>query len=355
MAHDPKREDYQRLSLRFVHTLDADNPAAATREFAAFGRRFAQDRDSLPQTDADRAFHLVALACEVVDYRLPFAPEGQAEKLIARGKSLLDEALSLDPACFDALRMRSSTECPTVEARYQFLVEREPEVRAACEAARDQALAAEGSRPGAEAHTDRASLAADLALRPWLRWMASMAEEALICGRNRACIDACEKLLAADPYDSCDARFTLAYALAKLEDEEGLDELDRRYATISPLRPDDDPWVLLARTALAHKRCDIAAARACLERILTSYPNAGATLIRQVELPDGEFARLNVAPYSEDELILATSEGIVLLQEGMDRTGRGVFGSWVATTVAELDPGAAARARTQEAEGAETR
>ena len=60
MAHDPRREDYQRLSLRFAEELDKGDPADAARAFASFGRRFAQDRDGLPQTDADRAFHLVA-------------------------------------------------------------------------------------------------------------------------------------------------------------------------------------------------------------------------------------------------------------------------------------------------------
>ena len=72
MAHDPRREDYQRLALRFVRTIDPQDPAAA-REFTDFGRRFAQERDSLPQTDADRAFHLVCRATELIDYKLPFA------------------------------------------------------------------------------------------------------------------------------------------------------------------------------------------------------------------------------------------------------------------------------------------
>ena len=49
----------------------------------------------------------------------------------------------------------------------------------------------------------------------------------------------------------------------------------------------------------------------------------------QRELPDGVFARLAVAPLSEDELILAVSEGTVLLQEGRDAQARGAFGSWV--------------------------
>ena len=71
MAHDAKREDYQRLSLRYALELDKSGATDAARAFAAFGRRFAQNRDSLPQSDADRAFHLVALATEIIDYRLP--------------------------------------------------------------------------------------------------------------------------------------------------------------------------------------------------------------------------------------------------------------------------------------------
>ena len=40
MAHDPRREDYQRLSLRFAEELDKGDPADAARAFASFGRRF---------------------------------------------------------------------------------------------------------------------------------------------------------------------------------------------------------------------------------------------------------------------------------------------------------------------------
>lgn len=339
MSHDPKREDYQRLSLRFASELDGAEPGVAARAFAAFGRRFAQDRDSLPQSDADRAFHLVALATEVVDYRLPFASDEQAPALIQRGKDLLDEALSLDPTCYDALRMRSSSESPTVETRYRLLSERADEVRGYCEARRDEALA------GADG--ERAQLAASLAMRPYWRWLASLAEEALVCGRNRMAADAAERLLRSDPADSCDVRFTLAYALAKLEDEKSLDALEARYPTISPARPANDAWMLFARVALAHKRCDFAAARELLGRLLAAYPQGAAVLIRQGELPDGEFSRLRVRPYSEDELVLATSEGIVLLQEGNDRTGKGVLGAWVADQVARMSPDAAREAERE--------
>ena len=339
MAHNPQREDYQRLSLRFARELDQGDPVAATRAFASFGRRFAQDRDSLPQSDADRAFHLAVLAAEIVDYQLPFASDEQAQTLIQRGKDLLDEALSLDPSCHDAVRMRSSSLTPSIEARYQFLSERAEDVRASCEQARESA--------GAELDGERRALAQDIAMRPYWRWLASLAEEALICGRNRVAADVAERLLASDPRDTSDVRFTLAYALAKMEDGKGLAELERRYAEISPLRGPDDAWIMLAHVALAHKRCDFAGARSWLARIIELYPGAAGALLRQVELPDGEFARLRVVPYSEDELILAISEGIVLLQEGNDRSGRGVLGSWVAREVARLDPAAAREAAVE--------
>lgn len=336
MAHDAQREDYLRMSLRFALELDGADPAEAARAFASFGRRLAQDRDSLPQSDADRAFHLVALASDVIDRQLPFAGDAQAEELIRRGRTLLDEALSLDASCWDALRMRSSSQIASIDERYRFLVENESAVRSDCEAERDRLVETLDG--------DRALLGASIAMRPYWRWLASMAEEALICGRNRAAVDAAERLLASDPSDLSDVRFTLAYALAKLEDGAGLARLRERYATLSPLRPADDAWILLAEVALAHKRCDFSAAREGLARLLASYPGCGFVLIRQSELPDGEFARLRVPPYGEDELIIAASEGVVLLQEGNDRSGKGVLGSWVARTVAQIDPGSVAEA-----------
>lgn len=333
MAHDPRREDYQRLSLRYALELDGDDPFAASRAFATFGRRFAQNRDSLPQSDADRAFHLVTLATEAIDYRLPFATDAQAEELISRGRALLDEALSLDASCWDALRMRSSAQTSSIDERYWFLAGRVDEVQASCEEERERVIEALGG--------ERGTLGATISMRPYWRWLASMAEQALICGRNHDAVAAAERLLASDPRDLSDVRFTLAYALAKLEDEEGLADLRRRYATISPLRAADDAWITLAEVALAHKRCDFSAAREGLSHLLATYPKCGFALIRQSELPDGEFARLRVQPYGEDEIIIAVSEGIVLLQEGSDSSGRGVLGSWVAKAVSELDPTAA--------------
>ena len=101
-------------------------------------------------------------------------------------------------------------------------------------------------------------------------------------------------------------------------------------------RAADDAWIQISQIALAHKSCRFADARQLTERLLATYPGSAGVLIRQAEIPDGRFARIRVPAYGEDELVVAVSEGVVLLMEGMERTGRGVLGAWVARTVSEL-------------------
>ena len=320
VAYDPHREDYQRLGLRFARSLDGQDPATATRAFASFGRRFAQNHDSLPQSDADRAFHLVAEATTLIDYELPFADDAHAEQLIEQGHQLLDEAIGLDPQCHDAIRMKSAAESPSFESYYAFLAREADNVRTSCEEARAQVH---------DESVERAALEADLAMRPYYRWLATLATKAVICGRNREAIRMSERLLELDPQDNSDVRFTCAIAYAKLEDQQGL---ERFAAKTRPLMRagTEDAWMQLSLIALAHKRHDIASAQRLLTRLISTYPHASEALVSQKELPDGVFARLAVAPFSEDELILAISEATVLLQEGRDDAGRGVLGTWIA-------------------------
>ncbi len=321
MAFDPQKEDYQRLGLRFAESLDSSDSATATREFAAFSRRFAQDRDSLPQSDADRAFHLVVRASRKIDYELPFATDQAPEEIIEDGHRILDEALSLDSHCYDAIRMKAGAQYDSFDSFLQMLNDREEEVRAYCE---EQSTMARSRSEG-----ERARLATELAMRPYLRWLATQAEEALICGRNKQAARIALEALEIDPHDMADIRFTAALAYAKLEDEQGLNSLFASNHTAGRTRPTNDAWSQLARLGLAHKLHDLSSAEAVLEELVATYPRAAEALIRQTELPDGVFARLAVVPYSEDELILALSEGSVLLQEGVDLQGRGVLSSWV--------------------------
>ena len=329
MAYDPRREDYLRLSLRFAHTLDGEAPDVAARAFAGFGRRFARSRDSLPQTDADRAFRLVADAAELIDYKLPFAASDEdARRLIDRGHQLLDEAVALDPDSADAHRMLASAERPGFDGFHDFLAAGADEVIARCTEARD-AIADD---------TERAALERDIAMRPALRWLATMAANAVVCGRNRKALRICARALELDPSDGPDVRYTAALAFAKLEDEQGLQRLLDDTRALPRSRDGADAWTILARCALAHKRRDLDEARTQIGLLITAYPHAAATLVRQRELPDGVFARFPAPPYSEDELIVALSEGTVLLLEGREQDGRGPFGLWVAETAAEMAP-----------------
>lgn len=328
MAHDAQREDYLRMSLRFALSLDGGAPDDANFAFSTFGRRFAQLRDTLPQSDADRAFYLVTLATELLDYRLPFAGEEFVDTLRDRGRGMLDEALSLDPSCHDATRMRVGLDVASYEERLRLLREGGDHVRAACERERDE-LCDQLEEP-------RRPLAASIAMRPWWRWLAETAECALICGHNRVAVEASETLLASDPRDLSDVRFTLAYALTKLEDGPALERLIARYPSFRLGRAANDAWTLLSQAALAHKRYDLDEAAGFISRLLAAYPGGSTALVQQVEIGDGLFARIRVPAYSEDELVVALSEGIVLLQEGVERTGKGVFGAWVARTAERL-------------------
>lgn len=323
MAFDPRREDYQRLGLRFARTLDSEDPFGAARAISSFSRRFVQNRDSLPQSDGDRAFHLVAEATDLIDYQLPFAADEACQSLLDNAERLLGEALDLDPKCHDARRMMAAASCPSFESYYRYLANGADEVRRDCERIANEA--------STEYYSGQHDLARDIAMRPYLRWLATEAGKALICGRYTRTIQLSRDLLGLNPADPCDVRFTAALAFAKLEDETGLDALVTRCRHISRPRPDKDAWLLIARLAIAYKQHDLEVARGWLDELLAAYPHAAATLTRQDELPDGVFSRLAVSPFSEDEMILAVSEGTVLLQEGRDESDHGVLGSWLAS------------------------
>lgn len=328
MALDPHTEDFQRLGLRFAASLDDRDPFSAARAVADFGRRYRQQRDSLPQTDADRAFGLVTRATDLIDYQLLFSTDEGANSIIAEARKLLLEAVDVDRSCHDALRMLAAADSASPNAYQHYLAKGAGGIRKACERARDAV-----DFPG-----EAAEVAATLAMRPYVRWLAAEAACALVCGRYRLCVRLAHELLEVDPTDAADVRLTLALAYAKLEDDTALDTLSRHAGTTFGLA-----WYALARMATAFKRGDRAAAEREVSLLLKAYPYAGATLSRQDDLPDGVYARIVVAPMGEDELVLATSEATVLLQEGCDACERGTLGSWLA--------GLDAVAEAQEADG----
>ena len=329
MAFDPKKEDFDRLFIHHLIETSATEPPNP-QQFNSYVAHFSDNPDALIASDEDRAFHLMAQAVEKIDYLLPTVNESEGKPFVLDGQKLLARACELDPHCFDALRMHQAMACTALEDHFQYLVEQEEEVHQIC--IEKGAAAAKGvSEEFAEA-------VVELAMRPYYRWLSALATRALISGRNKAAISYGQKLFSLDPTDFGDIRFTLALAYAKLEDADGLAKLEKQYATVFPPRPPDDAWMMLARMALAFKTNNREYANDLLDKLLAHYKTGALTLFIQRDLPEGEYARLNVEPYSEDELILAVSEAAVLLQEGNDFTGRGIFGRWLGSEIERRYP-----------------
>lgn len=345
---DANMEDYLRLSLHYAASMPATNPFEAARAATTFANKYQNARDSLEQTDADRAFWLVVRATELVDYRLPFSEDSEASSLVAQAHNLLTEAVELDQECWDAQRMLSAARQNGPIDYAHYLAEHAEEVKASC-TARADAIATQGFGTSVSAGISATSAASNpnhiganqskialdsemlemarqLTMRPYLRWLAVQASIALICGRYTLSITYAKAALELDPADPADVSFTMALAYAKLEDAEALAELDRTHP-----QEHGAAWFGLARMAIAFKQGNMAAADEELKALLETYPTGALALSIQNDIPDGIFGRILVEPGSEDELILAISEATVILQEGFDIYERGSMGSWLAS------------------------
>ena len=270
MAFDAQVEDWQRMGMRLARTLDAGDPFGSVRAAVSFGHRYASDRDSLPQTNSERAFRLVAQATELIDYELPFAEPARADHIIAEARGMLEQARTLDPHCHDAARMIAAQDRPSFDEFYHYLTEGDAAVRAGCERARDAV-----NLPDPQA----CRLARDLAFLPYLRWLANEASRALICGRYRKAIEHATELARLDENGIADADLTLAIAHTKLEDQAALDELAARGGG-----PMGNAWLALATLAMAYKRRDMSAATQVTSQIIAKWPHAALTLELQDEL-----------------------------------------------------------------------
>ena len=315
MAMTPRAEDFERLAIRWAdapHTAEGyPNIIAA---ISAFPERFVANRDSLPQNDTDRAFALVCRACDLLDVKLSSAADdAEANRLTAEATNCLDEALKLDPTCYDALRIRHGLEFGPRDAMVSFLTESVDEVLEMCQAA---------SR-SADVEAPRGSWSHSVYMRPYLRWQLNLANEQLNCGRYRRSLEVCERLLEEDVPDLAGARLVAAYDCVKLEDPEALAALMARYPG------DDNAWFALARLFLAYKQRRLDDAAAILHDIVRRFPLAGTTLTYQDELPAGSFGHLEYAPGSADELFVAVSEAAVILDENCGE-GLSPLSQWIA-------------------------
>ena len=332
MAFDPIQEDCLRLVLGAMR-----RERIYPLENAAFIERCMEDFHADPARlivhDRDRSFHLVAMATEIVDYRVPFIMDDTAaDAEAAKAEAQLREACELDPANWDAKRMLAALEAESNDAYVSYLLDHRADVEA--DLAR---VTSETSTP-----YDR-EFAGDLGRRPYLRWLAAIASRALIAGQYRLALTVAEESLAYAPADPADVRHTAMLAMAKLEYPRAeLDRFHKRYGTAyaSPLilgrrhhlaEKSPDAWTLIAQLACAYHDFDMAGATRMLKQLMRVYPHSAEALYYQAEFPDGVFCRVNVEPGSIDELILALSEATPLLQEGLGSPSNACLSTWIAT------------------------
>lgn len=301
-AMSPRAEDFERLAVRWADAIHSDDGyPSMVAAIAAFPEHYLADRDALPQNDSDRAFWLVCRASEILDRGIyEVADDAAAMEMAQQATALLDEALVLDPNCHDAKRMRYALDRPSRDDMVSWLSDNADDVRESCLKA---AAAAELVPP--DGHWGLS-----VYLRPYLRWLLSLANEQLNCGRYRCSLEVCDKLLELDANDVAGARMVAAYDYVKLEDAEGLAGLIGRFPG------EKNAWFLLARCFMAYKQRRLDDAAAILHEIVRTYPSAGYTLALQEELPSGLFScHLEFAPMSADELYIAMSEASVVTDE----------------------------------------
>ena len=143
---------------------------------------------------------------------------------------------------------------------------------------------------------------ADVFSRPKLRLEAAISRTLLDGARHRLAAQACERVIAVAPTDELGCRHTEAIALARLEDEEGFDQLDARFGR------HDNAWTSLSRCVLMYKLGRMSAARRALAGFDRLCQGGSYALMRpvfvEVYLPD----RPPVAVNSLEEATLAVHE-----------------------------------------------
>jgi hypothetical protein len=224
-----------------------------------------------------------------------------------------DRALSLDPGCVDAKLLRVLAADQDPNEALGLLLELQQEVE---------------EQDGPLVVPDSGDAWDDVFSRPRLRLDAAVARTCFDGARYRLAESSCRSLIEHAPSDVLGARLTCSLALARLEDEKGLNALDVRF------RRAGNAWMHLSRALLMFKLDRLGAA----QRAIMGFANlceGGAYLLAHptyvdIYLPD----RPSFKPGSFEESLLAVHEADPIVVDTPD------FVAWASTL-----PGFVARAQ----------
>jgi hypothetical protein len=201
------------------------------------------------------------------------------------------QALSQDDSCLDAQLVQTLAAELNPDDRLDALLQ----IEAKADAAAELSLGATGDAWD------------DVFMRPRLRLWDAIARTCLDGGRYRMALEVSQGLMAASPADQVGGRLTAALALARLEDEEGFNELDAR------LSGRENSWLNLGRTILLYKLGRMSAARRALRGYGELCEGAAYALLRPTfveiylpdrpEVPAGGFEEATFAVHEAEPII----------------------------------------------------
>lgn len=277
----------------FVHRLLKEQPALSNQAAEELRAAVTANPMAYLEDSADKAFmHLGEVLMREDELRseeefmddeaFERARHARMERIVAGCK----EALEIDPSCLDAKTVQALSTSDDANDVFEAL------------------LAIEQSLGGSELAGLKAQplSAATVEQRPYLRFYTAYARWSLNTTRYKLACKVCWNAIERDPDDIYGARYTLAIALARLENEESFNKLDARFCN------KDSAWSNLARVLLMFKLDRIPAARRALRTYAQANRGAAYALLRPVYveayLPD----RPKFEPGSFEEAVLAVHE-----------------------------------------------
>ena len=295
------------LTERLLRKAVKADPALATdaARLAEFSRTAMRNPQSCVRDDEDRAFLMLEKAVsraqrdiddelDALYYQDGNEPRKPPSKL-PQTRNLLERCLQTDPHCYDAHTLDTLIMADTFEQAIAGLEALEGPAKEWCSA--QSALYDDAVADPWDA----------VFMRPWLRMRSRKIDLLVQAACYRRALGLAEEMLAEAPTDSQGIRHTAALLYARLEDEQGLNDLDVRFGR------EGSCWMHLARTLLLYKLGRMDAAKRSLNSLARLCPGAAYFLVNPTYVPPYLPDRPVFKPGSPEESLYATYEADFLI------------------------------------------
>ena len=294
----------EELILRCARRREAKLGSLSPRAFDELLENVREDVGAFIDTPQDVAFAELVRAVETYERELRGLDALDDEaygiertRILNKLRKACQEIRKTDPGCIDAqhiLAAQLDNPLSRPNEAFDFMMAFGIEYRPSAEAAAEM--------PGGTSWDN-------VFIRPHLRMVAGLARQAVATTRYTLAASCCLKALEACPTDEVGARHTMAIAWARLEDEEGLNELDDRF------NHESTAWSLLARALLLYRLERYDSARRALRSFARLVDGGAYALLMPVLLPPYLPARPEADPLGFDAAMQAVYEAETVISD----------------------------------------